>query len=984
MKIKQLLFGGIFIFVFINVYAQQAVTRTYSPKDGLPSTESYSVLTDHAGFIWVSTDAGLSRFNGYTFKNFSIREGLPESTVFKLYEDSKHRMWFTTLNSNLGYVFQDSVYMIPSFSSSLAIPGKVKYVALISSLYVDRGDTLWVGTYQSGRLLKILPPYGSSKPVVVFNEYNYQMHFQEGDLTHTVFGYAGANNRDSTQFLEIDRKDGKEEHVVYHFPVPDNTTAKYYLKYSEGEYILASGGQVYRFNKDGLHPILSIKDMVIDIFRDAKGYLWVSAAAQGVYCFEDPLHSTRHRRFFEGTNITGVALDPEGSYWFTSLEKGLLYMPKMSFFRLGPEQGIVQKRINGLAVCRGDTLAAQSYSGDLYLIRAQVLKAYPNTGQSLYQNRNIAGKVFYTGRVPGFLDMKTGLLHIFNEYNQPNWYINNYCADDKGNLFATHTHFLLSIDNAFAITSLLSVTDRISSFHIDKQGVFWIGTSAGLFSWDRIHPLIQWGVQYPLLGKRTDKIEEDEKGRLWLATRGNGMLIFDKKSRIQRVDEKAGLPSDFCRTILIDSARKVWVGTNRGLCQVNEENLSVTNYSILNELTSGEINDIQKSGDNLLVATSDGVFSYSIPDLNSLSQNPPVFITDVSTQYRKGLKNNAELPYLENHIKLSFLGLSYFENGKMEYAFKLEGADAGWRYTRRLFEEYSNLQPGTYRFVVKSSKGSGQNTHTAVFEFRIMPPFWKTAWFIISVSLFTIGSIVFFFRYSIARVRKKEQERTRIRETIAGLEATALRAQMNPHFIFNAINSIQNFILKNDKKQAHDFLIKFSRLIRNVLEFSKSDFISISDEVQTLDLYIQLEKLRASDRFDYLITLDPEIPSHTHIPSMILQPFVENAILHGLFPKAEGKGKLLLNFEMNGENLRCIIEDNGIGRAQAEVIKSRKQNYHKSVGLSVTAERLELLRKENHFEASSRTEDLFNSDGTSGGTRVTLYFGIGAHPLRAQ
>ncbi|HXC05016.1 MAG TPA: histidine kinase, partial [Bacteroidia bacterium] len=859
--------------------AQQAVTRTYSPKDGLPSTESYSVLTDHAGFIWVSTDAGLSRFNGYTFKNFSIREGLPESTVFKLFEDQRHRMWFTTLNSRLGYVYLDSVYMLPPISSYLAVSGKANYVALISSLYVDQGDTLWVGTYQSGRLLRIAPPYQTSKPVVMVNERNFQMHFREGAVKHTVTGCSAANGKPETKFLEIDRTEKKETHQELVFPVPDNTTAKYYLRFVNGTYFIASVGSVYLFDRGGLHPILTVKDMVIDLFTDSKGYLWVSAAAQGVYCFRDPLHSSSYTRYFTHANITGVALDAEGSYWFTSLEHGLYYMPRIDFLRLGPAEGIGQNRINSIAVSGNDTLAAQTYSGDLHLISGTSVHTYDNKGMGLFSSALFPGRLFYTGREPGFIDLKSGRLHTLSELSKETWFINHYASDKAGNLYGSHTHFLVSINKSMYVKALLPLKERINSFLIDQEGVFWIGTSAGLLSWDSIHGLGYWSEKIPLLGKRIDKIEEDKSGRLWLATRGNGLLVFDKKKNVQVVDEGSGLPSDFCRTLLIDSG-KVWVGTNAGLCQVDAHSLAVINYAFLNELTSGEINDIIRSGRNLLVATSEGVFSYAVPDLNTLSQNPPVFITGVSTQYRKGIADHCTLSYLENHMKIAFLGLSYFESGKMDYAFKLEGVDALWRHTRELFAEYSNLQPGTYRFMVKASVGPQQGVHMASFEFVINPPFWKTIWFITTVSLFMVFSVIFFFRFSIARVRKKEQERTKIRETIAGLEATALRAQMNPHFIFNAINSIQNFILRNEKKPAHDFLIKFSRLIRNVLEFSKSDFISIGDEVQTLDLYIQLEKLRAADRFNYIIQVDPDIPEHTLIPSMILQPFIENAVRH--------------------------------------------------------------------------------------------------------
>ena len=977
----------LFLLCVFRVGAQQTVVRTYSPKDGLPSTESYAVLTDHAGFIWITTDAGLSRFNGYSFKNFSIREGLPESTVFKLYEDRKNRMWFTTLNSNLGYVYRDSVFMLPALTKDLTITKGISAVAFISSIYVDENDTLWLGTYQNGRLIRIAPPYNTSKPVVVLRDQNFILQFSDDPQKHCIYGYGSSGKEnEKTNLLEIYRSHGKETRKQISIDVPDNTSAKSYIYYKNEGLFITSGSNVFLEDKAGLHGFFKTKDQIIYVSVDANGYLWVAGSAQGIYCFPDPMHSTHCKHYFGGANITGVALDFEGSYWFTSLERGLFYMPRTDFVKIGPEEGFAQKRINSVALINKDTIAAQSYSGDLYLLAGKSVKVVSNTGNNVFVTPSFPGKLFYTGRFPGYVSIKDAHIHLFSEENKMPWYINHYTTDKNGNLFGSHTYYILRIKKDLTISSILTTKGRINTFLIDRQGVFWIGTTSGLMSWDSIQGIKYWSEQNPMLARRTDAIAEDDNGRLWLATRGAGLFIFDKKNSVINIDERKGLPSDFCRTLLIDSLHRVWVGTNAGLCKVDEYNLSVTNYGFLNELTSGEINNIVESDNKLLIATSEGVFSYSIEQLNSLSQNPPVFITGVATQYRKGIEDHITLPYLENHVRISFLGLSYFESGKMDYSFKLEGVDPEWRHSRELFAEYSNLQPGDYRFIVKPSVGPVYGINCAIFHFRINPPFWKTFWFISLISLSTVLSVIFFFRFSIARVRKKEQEKTKIRETIAGLEATALRAQMNPHFIFNAINSIQNFILRNEKKTAHDFLIKFSRLIRNVLEFSKSDFISIGDEVQTLDLYIQLEKLRASDRFSYLIEVDPEIPEHTLIPSMILQPFIENAILHGLFPKEDVGGMLRVIFSHRPHQVLCTIEDNGIGRAKAAEIKSKKQNYHRSVGLSVTAERLDLLRSENHFEASSKTEDLFDEKGNPAGTRITLLFGTrvaqpkGAYP----
>ncbi len=985
MSFRNILFLFLSVFCLPAVRAQQPVTRNYLPKDGLPSTESYSVLTDHTGFLWITTDAGLSRFNGYSFKNFSIHDGLPETTIFKLFEDHKNRMWFTTLNSRVGFVSGDSIQVIPSLSNLLTATKNASYLDLISSLYVDSGDTLWLGTCETGRLIRIAPPYQSSKPEIILNQKNFMLTFHENGKQGSVCGYALSTGEPSTRLLTISRDRNKENAAESEFAVPDNTSAKLYMRYKKDGLLIASMSRIFLLDKSGLRMLVNLKDQVIAMNTDENGCLWVSGAKQGVCCYPDLDHPEIFTRYFEGNTITGMAVDFEGSYWFTSLEKGLIYMPRTDFIKIGKEDGMINSRISQTEVLTGDTLAAQSYSGDLYLYRGRVIKTLSNTGMGLFKSPFFPDKLFYTGRFPGYCDTRSFQLHPFKDHNKVSWYINHYATDRHGVLYGSHPHWIVSFSPDNEVKVALSMKERVNTFIIDKQGVFWIGTTEGLISWDKDKDkkLTYWAQINSLLGKRTDQIVEDEKGRLWLATRGNGLLLFDKNKNVQVIDSRSGLSSDFCRILCPDTANTMWVGTNSGLCKVDKNSLTVSSFGFLNELISGEVSDIKLYGGNILLSTSEGVYSFKVQRLNKLTRNPPIFITNVSSQSNKSIQDQSILPYSESRVKLSFLGLSYFEAGKTEYVFKLEGVDADWRHTRELSVEYSNLPPGSYRFVVKPTGDPSVIMHSAQFCFTITPPFWRTFWFAPLVILLLIAFIILYFRYSINKVQKKEQEKAKTRETVARLEATALRAQMNPHFIFNALNSIQNFILKNEKKVAQDFLIKFSRLIRNVLEFSKSDFITVADEIQTLDLYIQLEKLRAADRFTYVIEVDPGISEHALIPSMILQPFIENAILHGLIPKSDGEGLLRISLQSQSGNIKCTIEDNGIGRIKSAEIKSKKLNYHKSMGLSVTSERLDLLKRENHFNATCNVEDLKDEEGTVAGTRVTILFEPG-HSMKRE
>ena len=253
-------------------------------------------------------------------------------------------------------------------------------------------------------------------------------------------------------------------------------------------------------------------------------------------------------------------------------------------------------------------------------------------------------------------------------------------------------------------------------------------------------------------------------------------------------------------------------------------------------------------------------------------------------------------------------------------------------------------------------------------------------------ALFVVMSLIVFRNITLKRKNEKlrlnhklqlqqfESEHTtaRLQKHAAELEMQALRAQMNPHFIFNCLNAINHFILKNETETASDFLTKFSRLIRLVLQSSAHKYISLHDELETLKLYIGLERVRFRNHFTYSLRCHPSVDVESvQIPPMLLQPFVENAIWHGLMHRAEG-GLLTIDIEEQGTMLQCIIEDNGIGREKAARLKSKSASYKKSMGLEITTSRLQMLHTGRGETASVQIIDLQDEQGEAAGTRVVL------------
>ena len=278
---------------------------------------------------------------------------------------------------------------------------------------------------------------------------------------------------------------------------------------------------------------------------------------------------------------------------------------------------------------------------------------------------------------------------------------------------------------------------------------------------------------------------------------------------------------------------------------------------------------------------------------------------------------------------------------------------------------YPRLSPGRYHFEVIARDEFGQWVqHSRLLSVRVQPPFWQRWWFIVLMAL-TLGGAVF----ALFRFRTREIEKT-YRLQLVDSELRALRSQMNPHFIFNSLNSIQYFILKKQPEEAYTYLSKFASLMRKILQNSRLKYISILDEKEWLELYLEMEKLRMDDQLDYRID-DSGVNDikHSYIPTMLIQPYVENSIVHGLLPK-EGDRRIEIKFTKHTDHVECVVEDNGIGREASRVMNEKRASKHTSAGMELTKSRLRIL-SEGQGDFDVWVEDLMDG-GEAAGTRVTI------------
>ena len=275
-----------------------------------------------------------------------------------------------------------------------------------------------------------------------------------------------------------------------------------------------------------------------------------------------------------------------------------------------------------------------------------------------------------------------------------------------------------------------------------------------------------------------------------------------------------------------------------------------------------------------------------------------------------------ELPVGKTDIRFEFAGISYRSVGKISYRYRLIGLDSNWKETQDSYLAYPTLPSGRYEFQVQAINRFGVLSEVRSVPFAVATPFWNQLWFNgLELAHALCHGTWLFVNWRVRRIRHQQEERSKQSRRMVELEHIALQAQMNPHFIFNCLNSIQQFVFDKDMMATNEYISNFARLIRATLNHSSRPFISVAEEVEYLTDYLSLEKMRFKNKMDYFVNVAPGLDADDLLlPPLLLQPYVENCVRHGLRHKANGQGHIHIGFRKLGEKLMVTIRDNGIGR----------------------------------------------------------------------
>lgn len=547
------------------------------------------------------------------------------------------------------------------------------------------------------------------------------------------------------------------------------------------------------------------------------------------------------------------------------------------------------------------------------------------------------------------------------------------------------------------------------SFAFDSYDkIIWVGTNRGIFAFDKITGKtikkfpsgdnailtvtdidIKWGSSYVWFSTL-------EKGMGRYNTISGMFDFFLYKKRSGRKDEILNPVSDFCRK----SGNELLVAATDSLPAVF--NTDTGTYYFINDSifkkTANSTTAIELDANGGLYLIKGGRFFYTKPGkfnasfgaVQRDSSAARVLISDVrvggvsyselkSTHANYEIQNKVELNYNENSISILYSARGYSSEDTIVFAYKLEGYDADWiNASYSILDEKMNmavypfLMPGTYTFKVKVKKGNeGWQEKQAELAIIIKAAFWQNWWFRVAVVVLLSSLIFLIVRLRVNSVRKKERAKSAYEKDLLELEARALRAQMNPHFIFNCLNSIKSLIQEGQAEKSVIYLTTFSKLIRTLFNNTDKKEITLYDEIETCRFYLQLESMRFDAKFSYKVSVDEHIDlKSVQIPALIIQPFIENAIWHGIMPKAAG-GNVSLGVSKKNGHIEIVIEDDGIGREASYQNKSGSLS-HQSRGVNLTQARLKLDNLLQQRQATFDIIDKKDKDGSGAGTVVVI------------
>lgn len=992
--------------------------KRFGIEDGLPDAQVTGIVQDADGFLWISTTNGLSRYDGTEFRNFFYdrqKNALPGNNITNMVTyGPSHLVIATTTGLSLLniHTLQFKNFLVNSRPVMFSRDNSFRHIV------VDSFRNIWAG---SRTALYCLSP--ELKILKVFRGYH------ETDYNKERMNYVGdiklLPGNEIMVGLENTKTDSGDL-FVYNYktdslqPLRTLTRHPYYLlsRFIAGNKYIDAKGNIHfvKYTSDSLSVFdpatqklhftrFSLQNTVFGQHNQAIHM--VKAGDQSLVCvFEEggfamlPSSFSSNKsaihlvRQFADKSINAIKTDKDGNLWIGSsngLYKSIGISKNVHSILLDNNKQTVWNLwkiffINDTVWVAAESSGFFKLTKQLALLDNIVLDKSPlfkiawsvlqtNAKDTLWLNTQVGSRWYHqstktTGTLaikgkPAAMDEKP-ITIAYKDSKGLTW-----MGIGFGNGVAQYNPSTRSFihypsregSNRLPIRYPLAIEE-------DYETNLWMGNQdgAGLVRW--IRKTNRFEIITPDYFSTFDNafinaLLCNRKEVLWIAT-NNGLFRFHIPTRrFIKYDVSHGLPSNAVTSITEDDKGRLWIGTSNGLSCFRPGENRFVNFMHPNTLPEPGISDVvyDSLSHKIFFTTNHYLNTFHPEQLLTESPLLSIKITGVAIDNEEQpVQSYYTIPHSRNDISFSFTAINLADGPLNKYYYRLKGQEWITVGAQRQIN-FLNLSPGDYSFSVRAVNNTGRWSNETTVHFTIRRPWWQTWWFLLASLIAVAGLISFLVKRRIRNIRHVAEMKQKIAET----EMMALRAQMNPHFVFNCINSIDALIQSNDKYRATVYLNKFAKLLRNILDSSKQNTITLAKDLETLQLYIDLEQLRYENKFTASIRADESLLQDDYkVPPLIVQPYVENAIQHGLKNRPGNNGKLLVTVARHPEHIEFVIEDNGVGR---NLLKSRMPKQNSSYGMQMSSDRVRFFNNES--SASVVVTDL-KEHGEAAGTKVQV------------
>lgn len=944
--------------------AAQVAFHNFNSNDGLPSNEIYSEYQDHDGFMWFATDHGIVKYNGYNFRTFTTADGLTDNTVLEIKGDDENRIWVLTLSG--GMCFFDGKRFEPHPNNEAIKKLFVKH--LPTSWQVLKNKQVWMGFVESG-FAKIdsnqqqffttndsLPFYKDSVRI-------YVLHLASGQYVYTSLADRKMPKVDDPNItsVEVCKVDAKFSRVNFNFLIS-----------IRNEKFMCLERFIVFIDSDNIcHELELPRNNIILKLRELNdGNIWMLQKNNGCYAL-----NIRNNRItitdsiIFATSATDLLLDHQGNQWISTLNNGVYMLPDKKI-RIFAIPGL--KLLNKISIVTTgfESLYAGLPEGQLLKIDNELHTSVFSAPKSARSPSAIRSITFKKDGQP-----QTNSDTSFLWCGDIDFYHTKILSiDGKSTLVgATNGFALLTSGHKVVFASHnLGFNQRVTEICELTPDRYLIGTFTGLYYYEHgIKDVI--AEEAYLKDTRITSAKTFKTGLFGVATRGKG-IVLNIDGKYFSVDERKGIISDLAEDLYFESDSVVWEASFQGISKIyfklTGDSLitRVKNYTKDDGLCSNQVNGLTGFNGYIWLATNEGLCYFNPKYLSEETVIIPLYFGNISVNGVKRSADSLILTHDENNIFIEFNALYYKAIQGIRYRVRLKGIGP-WKFTDINNIQYFSLPPGEYQFEVAADDRDGKyRSEVHTLNFTIKPRFVDTAWFKLLVGLFILF-IIAMVMYAVFSYQKLKSVNI---IKLLQAEFKALSYQINPHFIFNVLNSIQYYILKKDTDNAVHLLGSFALLIRRIVNNSRQQYIGIIEEVECLREYMDLEKMRLDNKFEYTINIDCSIDiEEKNILPMIIQPLVENSIWHGIVPSSK-PGVISIDFKKENGAVICKVEDNGVG-INISLNKEKTQN-NLSLAMKNVSERLKIISELNESSWAIKTEDKSVTDPLQSGTIVTIVF----------